>query len=288
MRNIFVIIISLAVLTACGGGTKKASEERIITVTIEPLRYFTEAIAGDNFTVISMVPKGVSPETYDPTPRQLVDLGKSEAYFRIGYIGFEVSWMDRLIQNNSQLTVFDTSKGVDVIRDAGHYHGDHYHAGGVEPHIWNSAVNARIIAKNILDALISLDKENETSYIKRYEELIGKINETDSAIHGILHENADHAFMIYHPALSYFARDYSLHQISIEEGGKEPSAAHLKDLIEVSKFEDVNVIFIQPEFDQRNAEVIAQQIGARIVPINPLAYDWEAEMLHTAQSLKHE
>lgn len=288
MKKLFAFILSIVILTACGGGTKKVSGERIITVTIEPLRYFTEAIAGDNFTVISMVPKGVSPETYDPTPRQLVDLGKSEAYFRIGYIGFEVSWMDRLLQNNSQLTVFDTSKGVDVIRGAGHYHGDHYHAGGVEPHIWNSAVNARIIAKNILNALITLDKSNETIYTERYEALINKINETDSAVQDILSKNADHAFMIYHPALSYFARDYSLHQISIEEGGKEPSAAHLKDLIEVSKFEDVHVIFIQPEFDQRNAEVIAQQIGARIVPINPLAYDWEAEMLHTAQSLKHE
>jgi len=288
MKNLFVIIISLAVLTACGGGARKTSDERIITVTIEPLRYFTEAIAGDNFTVISMVPKGVSPETYDPTPRQLVDLGKSEAYLRIGYIGFEVSWMDRLIQNNSQLTVFDTSKGVNVIRGAGHYHGDHYHAGGVEPHIWNSAVNARIIAKNILDALVTLDKGSETTYIERYNSLINKINEIDSTIQNILHENADHAFMIYHPALTYFARDYSLHQISIEEDGKEPSAVHLKELIEVSTFEDVNVIFIQPEFDQRNAEVIAKQIGARIVPINPLAYDWEAEMIRTAQSLKHE
>lgn len=91
--------------------------------------------------------------------------------------------------------------------------------------------------------------------------------------------------MIYHPALSYFARDYGLHQIPIETGGKEPSPAHLKALIDTCKDEKVHVIFVQPEFDRRNAELIAKQTGTRVVDINPLSYDWEAEMMHTAKSL---
>lgn len=288
MKRIFFLIIILPFLVSCNNKTKKESEERIITVTIEPLRYFTEAIAGDKFTVVSMVPKGLSPETYDPTPRQLVSLGESEAYFRIGYIGFETSWMDRLIQNNQHLQVFDTSKGVELIRSQGHYHGDHFHAGGVEPHIWNSTVNGRIIAGNILDALCKLDKENELFYRERHSALLQVINDTDETIRNLLKGDADHAFMIYHPALTYFARDYNLHQICIEEEGKEPSAAHLKSLIEVSKFEEVKVIFIQPEFDQRNAELIAKQTGTKVVPINPLAYEWVEEMIHTARSLTHE
>lgn len=288
MKKILLFATIIGICTACGSKTKKETEERIITVTIEPLRYFTEAIVGDKFTVISMVPKGVSPETYDPTPRQLVELGKSNIYFRIGHIGFEIAWMDRLIQNNSHLQVFDTSRGVNFVRSAGHYHGDHFHAGGIEPHIWNSAENARIISKNILDALLKIDRENEVFYKERYEALLKKIDDVDKSIQNILDEGADKAFMIYHPALTYYAREYSLHQISIEEEGKEPSASHLKELIEVSKFENVKVIFIQPEFDQRNAEMIAQQTGTKIIPINPLSYDWEKEMLHIAQSLKHE
>ncbi|NDV57591.1 metal ABC transporter solute-binding protein, Zn/Mn family [Bacteroides sp. 519] len=288
MKKLLLFVTLIALFTACGSRAKKESDERTITVTIEPLRYFTEAIVGDKFSVISMVPKGVSPETYDPTPRQLVDLGKSEVYFRIGHIGFEVSWMDRLLQNNPHLLVFDMSKGVNLIRGTGHHHGDHYHAGGVEPHIWNSAVNARIIARNILTALIKIDRNNEAYYVQRYEELIKKIDETDQTVQCILKENADTAFMIYHPALTYFAHEYSLHQICIEEDGKEPSAAHLKNLIEISKFEHVRVIFVQPEFDERNAEMIAQQTDTKIIPINPLSYDWEKEMIHIAQSLKHE
>ncbi|MDD4418434.1 MAG: zinc ABC transporter substrate-binding protein, partial [Bacteroides graminisolvens] len=108
----------------------------------------------------------------------------------------------------------------------------------------------------------------------------------DSVINNIFQtRKADHAFMIYHPALSYFARDYGLHQICIEEEGKEPSPAHLSDLIEICKEEEVRIIFVQPEFDRRNAEIIAKQTNTNIVDVNPLSYNWEKEMIHIANSL---
>ena len=168
---------------------------------------------------------------------------------------------------------------------AGHHdHDGHNHA--VEPHIWNSTTNALILAGNTFKALCMLDKPNEAYYLARYDSLCQRIQHTDSLIRRQLSapESAK-AFMIYHPALSYFARDYGLHQISIEEGGKEPSPAHLKELIDLCKSEKVNVIFVQPEFDKRNAETIAQQTGTKVVPINPLSYDWETEMLNVAKAL---
>lgn len=283
-----VILSVAAVLSACTGQGRKEIAERIVTVTIEPQRYFTEAIAGDRFKVVGMVPKGSSPETYDPTPKQLVALAESEAYFRIGYIGFEVSWMERLMENAPHIRVFDLSKGIELIYEEGHTHGDHHHhVEGADPHTWNSAINAKIIANNILRALCTLDGDNEAYYSARYDSLIRRIEETDSIVFNLLKNNdkADHAFMIYHPALSYFARDYGLHQICIEEDGKEPSPAHLEELIEISRFEDVRVIFVQPEFDRRNAQIVAGETGARIVPIHPLSYDWNEEMIHIARSL---
>jgi len=280
-------ILLLITWVGCTGKEKKKTEERIITVTIEPQRYFTEAIAGDYFTVVSMVPKGSSPETYDPTPKQLVALNQSEAYFRIGHIGFEVTWMERLMNNAPHTQVFDLSKGIEFIHEEGYAHGDHFHVGGVDPHTWNSAINAKIIANNIFQALCTLDKDNEAYYLARYDSLIHRIEKTDSVVFNLLKQNddADHAFMIYHPALSYFARDYGLHQICIEEGGKEPSPAHLKNLIEISKFEDVHVIFVQPEFVKHNAEIVARETGTKVVSINPLSYSWEEEMTHIAKSL---
>ena len=167
-----LIIGSCLLLAACTGRTSQSGTEEkpVITVTLEPQRYFTEAIAGDKFTVVSMVPKGSSPETYDPVPQQLVSLGDSKAYFRIGYIGFEQAWMDRLMNNAPHIQVFDTSKGIDLILNdnehgngyhdhEGHNHPGHSHA--VEPHIWNSTANALILAGNTYKALCTLDKANE-------------------------------------------------------------------------------------------------------------------------------
>ncbi|AVM53057.1 zinc transport system substrate-binding protein [Bacteroides zoogleoformans] len=299
MKKVYSLFLIAVLLLACKQAnrqTDKNDGKPIITVTIEPLRYFTEAIAGDKFSVVSMVPKGMSPETYDPTPGQLVDLAKSKAYFRIGYIGFELTWIEKLTDNAPHLHFYDMSKGVELISDDSHAHrhdeGDnhthaaHDHASGIEPHIWNSATNAQLIAGNILHALCTLDKENEAFYTKRYQNLIRKIEHTDDLVCQMLSAgNADRAFMIYHPALSYFARDYDLRQIPIEASGKEPSPAHLKELIKTCKAEKVRIIFIQPEFDRRNAELIARQTGTQVVSINPLSYDWEEEMLNVAKSL---
>jgi len=280
-----IYILTLFICCACGH-TPQQSEKPVITVTLEPLRYFTEAIAGDCFEVVSMVPKGSSPESYDPTPQQLVNLSKSQAYLRIGYIGFEQAWMKKLEANYPTMKVYDTSKGVNLIRAEGHWHGDHYHEGGVEPHIWNSTQNASVIADNIYAALSEMDADHQPEYKQRLDSLKQVIARTDADVRTFL-ANADSTFLIYHPALSYFARDYGLHQISIEEGGKEPSPATLKTLIETCRREGAQVIFVQQEFDQRNAQLIADELGIEIVPINPLSHDWAEEMLRVASALKH-
>lgn len=289
MRTI-LILLTIILLTGCTGTGKRAggNDKPVITVTMEPQRYFAEAIAGDKFTINSMVPKGSSPESYDPTPSQLVSLGDSKAYLRIGYIGFELTWMERLLANTPHLQVFDTSKGINLIFETEQEHGDHHHAGGVEPHVWSSTSNALIIARNTYKALTTLDKENEPYYLARYDSLCRTIQQTDSVIRQVLSApGSSRAFIIYHPALSYFARDYGLHQIPIEEGGKEPSPAHLKQLIDTCQAENVRVIFVQPEFDRRNAEIIAEQTGTRIVPVNPLSYDWKEELINVAKSLNN-
>ena len=283
MRKL-LYILTLLLLCACGSPTQKI-DKPTITVTLEPLRYFTEAIAGEHYDVVSMVPKGSNPESYDPTPQQLVALSRSEAYLRIGYIGFEQAWMKKLESNAPDMKVFDTSRGVDLIRGEGHWHGDHFHEGGVEPHIWNSTRNAIIIAENIYAALCELDATHQEEYKNRLDVLKETIQRTDENVHTLL-ENADNTFLIYHPALSYFARDYDLKQISIEEGGKEPSPAYLKHLIELCRKEKARVIFVQQEFDQRNAQLIADELGIEVVSINPLSYNWAEEMVQIGKALK--
>lgn len=283
MKKLLYLIILIVTLGSCNQSSKK-SDVPTLTVTIEPLRFFTETIAGDKYRVISMVPQGSSPETYDPTPQQLVALNQSDAYLRIGHIGFEQAWMERIKANNPHIKVFDTSEGIDFIRGEGHWHGNHFHQGGIEPHVWNSATNAILIAKNICKSLCQLDSINQNFYQERTDSLKQIIVQTDKKIRQLL-QSADSTFLIYHPALSYFARNYGLKQISIEDNGKHPSPASLKTLIDTCRKEGVRVIFVQQEFDQHNAQLIASELGIEIVPINPLSYHWEKEMIRIAETL---
>ena len=289
----FTYLLIMLLLCACEGSKANhgsGDEKPVIAVTIEPQRFFTEAIAGDKFDVVSIVPKGVSPETYDPTPQHMVELNNSKAFLRLGNIGFERIWMDRLLDNTPHIQVFDTSEDVNFIYDEHeHDHDIHTHScgtDGIEPHIWSSTENALIMARNTYKALSQLDKENENYFLQRYDSLCQTILQTDSVICGLLSTpDRPKAFMIYHPALSYFARDYGMLQISIEEGGKEPTPAHLKGLIDFCRDNKVDVIFVQPEFDTRNAELIARETGSRIVQINPLNYNWPEEMISVAKAL---
>lgn len=274
-----IMMFCLLVFTACGSKQKQAGDRPVLTVTIEPLRFFTQAIAGDKYNVVSMVPAGSNPETYDPTPQQLVTLAQSKAYLRIGYIGFEQAWMERIKANVPDMPIFDTSKDVELME--GHSHGNDV---AVEPHIWNSTRNARVIAGNICRALCKLDADHADYYQERLDSVMLSISRTEETIRALLPE-ADSVFLIYHPALTYFARDYGLTQICIEEEGKEPSPAQLQQLIRTAREAKVRIIFVQQEFDMRNAQTIAKELDARVVSINPLSYEWEKEMVGVAQAL---
>ena len=129
--------------------------------------------------------------------------------------------MDKLTSNAPHLKVFDTSKGIDPIYEEEHNHGDHHHGGGIEPHIWNSTRNASIIADNIYAALCRLDSTNAPYYKHRLDSLQGIITRTDNELRGLL-QHADTTFLIYHPALSYFARDYGLNKSASKKEEKNP------------------------------------------------------------------
>ncbi len=298
--SIIITFLSILLLTAC---VNKQTEGNIVTVTIEPQRYFAEKIAGDKFKINCVVPAGQSPETYDPTPQQMIQVGKSIAYLRIGPIGFEQAWMDKIRENNPKLEIFDTSEGMKLLADteedthahdhAAHDHDahagedahHHHHHGGVDPHIWSSIAGAKVVAWNTLNAFIALDPDNTEYFWKNYNELVDEIDKTKTEIKQLLDPLTDRTFIIYHPALTYFANEFNLIQLCIEMDGKEPSPAQLKMLVETARENNARVVFIQQEFDQKNAELIAKETGCKLTVINPLAYDWSKEMIHIAKAL---
>lgn len=284
---LFLVWIGLFFMNSC----QTISDERLVSVTIEPQRYFVEKIAGEHFHVHCVTPVGQSPETYDPTPQQMMQIGKSMAYFKIGYIGFELAWMKTLEEQNPDMKVYDLSKGMNLIesQEEVHSHEEHaHHHGTIDPHIWTSITGAKNIIQNISDALVELDPENRALYAQNYEQALQEIETVKMQIKQILAPVKGKSFIIYHPALTYFAREFGLNQLCIELDGKEPSPAQLKNLMEVAHHSGAKVVLVQQEFDKKNAELIAKETGCKLVSINPLSYDWKEEMINLAKILAGE
>ena len=265
-----VLMVTAGTLFSCSSA--KNDNANKITVSIEPLRYLTEQIVGDRFEVVTMVPKGSSPETYEPTARQMADLSESILYIKVGELGFERTWMPRLTSNAPHITVVNSSEGI-----TSHI--------GDDPHSWMSARNAIIMAHNIYEAVKRIDVKDSVFFRQRLDSLCNVIHATDKYIKQTTAKALCKSFIIYHPALTYFASDYGLEQLALEEHGREPSAAELEQIISTARAKGVKTMFVQREFANRNVDIITNTIGARKVEINPLGYDWNKEMRRIAAEM---
>mgnify|MGYP001194195104 CR=1 FL=1 len=286
MKQLIYGLMLLAILTGCTQRNKSGNDSKELTVTVLPEEYFVKRIAGDAFRINVMVPPGASPATYEPQPSQIASLTKSDLYLAMGYTGFEMAWMEKLKSANPDMTVVNLSEGVDLITEATtHDETDHHH-GGIDPHTWLSPTNARIISKNIYTALSIAYPEMEEEMRANLDAFTLELDSLDNYIRTRLADLGSRSFFTFHPSLSYFARDYNLNQYPMELGGKTPSAGHMKALVDRGKEEKIGVIFLQMQFDQKNAEVLAKEIGAEIVQINPLDPDWFNQMVFITDKLK--
>ena len=271
----YITLFVVAVILAACEGTKR--EKPVVTVTIEPLRYFVEQIAGDKVSVTTLVPKGSSPETYEPTAQQMVNMSQSVLFVKVGNLGFERTWMEKLNTLTSHITIVDTSEGIEYVSASDR--------GITDEHTWMSTKNALVIAHNIYLALTKVDSSSSVYYKERYDSLVASINKLNSTITQQLKSIDNRSFIIYHPALTYFAKDYSLTQLALEEDGREPSAASLAKLITNAKKLGTKLMFVQKEFDNRNREIITIETGVKTVDINPLDYNWDKQMTLVANAL---
>lgn len=259
--------IATTLLCACAG---VETGQPTIAVTIEPLRYFAEHIAGDKFRITTIVPGGASPETYEPTAEQMARLAECKMFIKVGNLGMERTWLNRIQANTPHSIIIDSSEGIMPIKTSPE--------GAADPHTWTSASGAMRIAVNIYRAMAKIDAKDSAYFKKNLEVLCRKIKEFDTRTAKRLAESPHRSFIIYHPSLTYFAKEYGLEQYAIEEEGREPSAATLMLTIEKAKLNGTRMMFVQKEFANRNVETVAKATGAEVVEINPLSYDWEKEM----------
>ena len=270
-----------------------------ISVSIAPQKYFLEKIAKDKFDINVMVKPGSSPHTYEPKTSQMKSLSNSKIYFYTG-IEFEKAWLDKFKKSAPNTIFVDSSAEIQRIAMAEHSHGeegttteknqkhdneDEHDHEGLDPHVWLDPVLVKVQAKNIYEALVSIDSENKEFYSKNYEEFLKELDSLDVQIKEILKPYEHKAFMVFPPSWGYFAKRYALEQISIEVQGKEPKPNELVELVKDAKKHNIKIIFVSPQFSQKSAKTIAQNIDGNVVAIDSLSENWEIDLLKAANEI---
>lgn len=280
-KNICLLVFAtLFLLHAC-----KKDKGRVVSVSILPQKYMVEKIAGDYLRVNVMVPPGMNPATCDLNMEQLKQLYDSDLCFLIGNLPFEITHLLPVLEKRRNIRVVNHSEDLPLLRGSCRHHSpDHQH--GTDPHIWLSPVYAAKMAEEIYQTLAARYPERQEMFRQRRDALLTEIKATAEKADDILADRRGRAFLIYHPALTYFAEEYGLRQISIEDEGKEPDPTHLKTIIDYARAQDIRLLFIQKQFDEQNAQAIAREIGGEVVSIDPLAENWTAEMNRLLDLLK--
>lgn len=315
-KLVLKLLVCACIGSLCSCAQPVQPEEETLYVSILPLKSIVGGIVGDDFDVRVLVPAGASPETFEPTPRQFVDLNRARLIFNVGLIDFETTLLGKIEARDK---VVDLSRGIDLIAGScSHAHGKvaradephaaamseeqqtagshaaatpgerqlagshaatpapqahgHSHAHGIDPHIWTSPRALQRMAANAYEAIHALWPDS-VKYTENHARLQEQLAALDARTAGKIAASGVRYFIIYHPALTYYARDYGLQQVAIEDDGKEPSARALARLIEQARRDSVRTIFYQSQFPASAVEVIARDIEAQSVAIDPLKED---------------
>jgi len=265
-----LILLGIVVGVFVWSCTPRRSEKMSVVVSILPQKYLVERIAGEAVAVQVMVPAGSSPETYDPTPQDLLGMSRSALYFAVGDFGFERAWLPRFQEQNPDMRMVDTSAGIPR-REAGTHEAD--------PHVWTSPENMKRMGRVVCDELVRADTARAALYRRNFERFCSRMDSLHGRMRQLYAIAPCRTFVIYHPALGYLADEFGLRQIVVEQGHKEPSAAGMGRLIEEIRASGARVLLLQQEFDTRLVETLAGETGLRVVRIDPLSEDWETEMM---------
>jgi zinc transport system substrate-binding protein len=271
MRKPVLFILFIVLISCNRSGSVK--NEKIISVSIPPFRYFVEAIADSEFTVNILVPAGSNPHIYEPVPEQITRLSKSVAYISDGYLGFEITWLDRFYEMNKNMKRITLGDKIDLIKPTEAH--DSHDIEGADPHFWVSPKCALIIASEIRSLVTELNPGSKDKYNLNYRKLVRLINSIDSTAKVRFSGYTGKSFMIFHPTLGYLAKDYNLTQVAVENEGKEPTPAYLRGLIDIVRARNIKTIFVQREYDTKNAGAISSETGAVLEMIDPLSEEWD-------------
>jgi zinc transport system substrate-binding protein len=273
--------VLLAVSPASARGVKDQGKDAgqsrpVVAVSIVPEKTFAEAVCGDLFDVITMIPPGYDPENYEPTPRELVKFSKAALYFTIG------------VPTEKPHIIPSVSKTTNIVYlsdEVAKVYPDRKMGDGRDPHIWLSPKRAAVMVQIMEREFSVLDPAHSSIFKKNAEAYTAKINAADKLMKAKLSGVKNKSFIVFHPAFGYFADDFGFTMYALEEEGKEATAGRMMELTDTAKKEGIKAVFYQAEIDSSQAKALAEEIGGKTIQLEPLSADYIANLERMADTI---
>ena len=248
-----------------------------VAASIPPLCDLVKQVGGERVAVVQLVPNGFNPHAYEPTPREVQAMAQAEAVFLVG-LGFDTAFEKLLRGVDRQKPIYFVSEGIEVLYGEDHHHHDeeeeHHEEDGKfpDPHVWVSLRNAMVMVENIARFLSEIDPEGSSLYRESAAAYREKLRELDTRFQSAIGKVENRRFVVSHNAWSYLARDYNLVLSGVIEKApdREPTPQELRELITTMRSKKIRVIFVEPQFNQKIAQTLAQETGSVLLTLDPL------------------
>jgi zinc transport system substrate-binding protein len=273
-----LVLVALAVFLLLGGPRATGERPLLAAATVPPQGWLLERLGGDRLTVDVLLPPGADVHTYEPTPQQVERLARARLVLAVGHPGLplEAHLLDAAAGARPApaiVTMAAQARALDLALPAD------------DPHLWLAPAVMAATAQAAATELARLDPAGAPHYERRLAALLAEIAAVDDEVRRRLAGASRRAFLVYHPSWGCFGSQYGLEQVAIEADGKEPSARQLVALVEQARRDGTRAVFVQQGVADRPARVLAEEIGAAVVPLDAMSADWPAAVLAAAASL---
>lgn len=259
--------------------SSQSSEKPTVAVSIVPEATFAKAVCGNLADVVTAIPPGSSPETYEPTPKEMTSLSRAQIYFAIGVPAESAGILPKV----SDIKTMKVVKLQDEVAKV--YTDRKFESGGRDPHIWLSPKRVKVMVKVMAQELEAIDPSHSSQYQKNEQAYEKKMDTLDTKIQTILSGVKSRTFIVFHPAFGYFADDYGLKMTALEQDGKEATAQRMQQIVDLAKADGTKTVFYQEEIDSKQAKALAEEIGGKTTALAPLAADYENNLIKMAQTI---
>lgn len=281
LKGVALFLLGMVFFAGCGAKAiaptfTNTTGKLKVAASFYPMYEFTRMVGGEHIELVTLTPVGVEPHDWSPSSGHLKTLNQAAV---LVYNGLDIEpWVTKTLKSldNKQIVAVEASRGLELIKavevddEPGHAPMDSIEK--MDPHLWLDPISAVGQVKVIRDALIQTDPTNKASYEINAGVYIKELETLDAEMKRGLMGCGKDEFFTTHSAFGYLTARYGLvqHAMMGLAPDAEPTPKTMSKIVAEAKEHQITYIFFETLVSDKLAKLVAKEIGAQTLVLNPL------------------